>query len=157
MTVNGTITKTFILTLLVVGSAAYTWSNPNPIFMWVGLIGGLIAALVTVFRPQSAGISAPIYALFEGMLLGGLSLMFETMYSGIVFQAITSTIGVLFAMLFLYRSGIIKVTQKFRLGVAAATGGIFLMYMINWIMSFFGAGFLSLGNSSLLMLSLIHI
>lgn len=154
MTVAGTINKTVILALLVAASASYTWVNPNPIFMWIGVIGGLITALITSFRPQSAGITAPLYALLEGMALGGISLFFEAQFGGIVFQAITSTIGVLFAMLFLYRSGIIQVTQKFRMGVAAATGGIFIMYMLNMVMGFFGASFLSLENTSLMMIGI---
>lgn len=154
MTVAGTINKTVILALLVAASASYTWVNPNTIFMWIGVIGGLITALITSFRPQSAGITAPLYALLEGMALGGISLFFEAQFGGIVFQAITSTIGVLFAMLFLYRSGIIQVTQKFRMGVAAATGGIFIMYMLNMVMGFFGASFLSLENTSLMMIGI---
>lgn len=154
MTVNGTITKTVILTLLVLASASYTWVNQNPILMMVGIFGGLIAALITSFRPQSAGITAPIYALLEGMALGGISFYFESKFGGIVFQAVTSTIGVLFMMLFLYRSGIIKVTERFKMGIVAATGGIFLMYLINMVMGFFGASFLSLGNTSMLMIGI---
>lgn len=150
MTVGGTINKTLILALLVLASAVYTWFNPSTILMWVGAIGGLITALITSFRPKSSGITAPIYAIFEGMFLGGISLMFAGMYNGIVFQAVTLTISVLFIMLFLYRSGVIKVTNKLRTGIIAATGGIFMMYMINMVMSFFGASFLSIADTSLM-------
>ena len=154
MTISGTVNKTIILALLVVASASYTWVNPSTTLMYIGLFGGLIAALITSFRPKSAGITAPIYAILEGMALGGISLFFEASYGGIVFQAVTSTIGVLFAMLFLYRSGIIKVTEKFKLGVVAATGGIMIMYLINMVMGFFGASFLSLGDTSWLMIGI---
>ncbi len=154
MTINGTINKTLIMTLLMAASASYTWTNPSNLLMMVGVIGGLVLALITAFRPKSAGITAPIYALLQGLALGGISVMFESSFGGIVFQAIASTIGVLFFMLFLYRSGIIKVTEKFKMGIVAATGGIFLMYMLNFILGFFGSNFLSLENTSLLMIGI---
>lgn len=154
MTVKGTINKTIVMALLVAGTAAWSWMNPSNVWMMVGLIGGLIMALVTAFRPRSAGYTAPLYAVFEGLFLGTISAYFNASYGGIVFQAVSLTIGVLFTMLFLYRSGIIKVTEKFRMGVFAATGGIFLMYMLNLILSFFGAQFLYLENASLLMIGI---
>lgn len=161
MTVNGTINKTLMMGFLLAASASYVWMNPSTSLMWVGLGGGIIAALVTVFKPDLAHITAPLYALLKGLALGMISLTFETMYSGgggigssIVFQAVTSTLGVLFAMLFLYKSGIIKVTAKFKMGLMAATGGIFFMYLINMMLSFFGASFLSIENTSFLMIGL---
>ena len=156
MTIAGTVNKTILLTLLVLASASYTWLNPSTTLMWVGIIGGLIAALVTSFKPNLSPISAPVYALLEGMALGGISLFISQNYGGgsIVFQAIASTIGVLFAMLFLYRTGIIKVNKKLRSGIMAATGGIALMYIINMVMGFFGGSFLSLQNTSLLMIGI---
>ncbi|MFW5822093.1 MAG: Bax inhibitor-1/YccA family membrane protein [Tangfeifania sp.] len=151
MTVNGTINKTGLMLLLVIAAAVFTWNkffdvaNPeaasSAVMPWVlvGGIGGLITALVTVFRPQSSGISAPIYAVFEGLLLGGLSAIFESMYSGIVVRAVALTLAVFAIMLFVYRSGIIKVNRKFMLGVVAATGGIALVYLVSFIAGMFGA------------------
>lgn len=150
MTVNGTVTKTLIMAGLVFAGAAYTWFNPSSLLMMVGAIGGLIMALVTAFRPKSAGVTAPIYAVLEGLFLGGISAYFSHLYNGIVFQAVTLTIGVLFLMLFLYRSGIIPVTQKLKMGIVAATGGIMLMYLINFIMSFFGMAFFTWEDTSLM-------
>lgn len=152
MTVKGTVQKTMVLTLLVLVSAMWSWSNPSNMWMIVGGIGGLITGLITVFKPTAAPISAPIYAVLEGLFLGGISLLISSQYGmgGIVIQAITLTIGVLFLMLFLYTSGIIKVTDKLRMGITAATGAIFLMYLINWIMSFFGAAFFTLADTSLM-------
>jgi uncharacterized YccA/Bax inhibitor family protein len=163
MTVNGTVNKTALMLLLVVASAVFTWnkffdavaSNPqagiSAVMPWVvvGGIGGFITVLVTVFRPQNSGISAPIYAVFEGLLLGGISAIFESMYTGIVMRAVALTLAVFAAMLFFYRSGIIKVTQKFMMGVFAATMGIALVYLVSFIAGFFGAnlGFLY-GNSN---------
>ncbi len=163
MTVNGTINKTALLLLLVVAAAVFTWNkffnavavNPEgamaAVAPWllVGGIGGFITVLVTVFRPQSSGISTPIYAVFEGLLLGGLSAIFEGMYTGIVMRAVALTLAVFAAMLFFYRSGIIKVTQKFMMGVFAATAGIALVYLVGFIAGLFGAqlGFLY-GNSN---------
>ncbi len=150
MTVSGAVNKTIIMTALVLISAIYTYFNPSNGYLIVGSIGGLITALVTIFKPTSSPISAPIYAIFEGMFLGVISQMFASVYSGIIFQAVTLTIGVLFAMLFLYKTGIIKVTEKFRMGVMAATGGIFLMYMINFVMSFFGMAFFTIEGASMM-------
>lgn len=154
MTVNGTVNKTALMLLLVVASAVFTWRkyfeavgfNPesgagaSAIMPWliVGGIGGFITVLVTVFRPQSSGISAPIYAIFEGLLLGGISALFESMYPGVVMRAVALTLAVFMAMLFFYRSGIIKVTRKFMLGVFAATAGIATVYLVSFIGSFFG-------------------
>ncbi|HKI88327.1 MAG TPA: Bax inhibitor-1/YccA family protein [Draconibacterium sp.] len=163
MTVNGTVNKTALLLLLAVASAVFTWNKffeavstgsqagISAVMPWVviGGIGGFITVLVTVFRPQSSGISAPIYAVFEGLLLGGISAIFESTYTGIVMRAVALTLAVFAAMLFFYRSGIIKVTQKFMMGVFAATMGIALVYLVSFIAGFFGAnlGFLY-GNSN---------
>jgi uncharacterized YccA/Bax inhibitor family protein len=152
MTVNGTMNKTAIMLLLVIAAAIFTWNkffqavatNPEAgaaaVMPWliVGGIGGLIATLVTVFKPQSSGISAPVYAVFEGLLLGGISALFESMYGGIVMRAVFLTLAVFMAMLFLYRSGIIKVTRKLQMGIFAATAGIAVVYLVSFIGGFFG-------------------
>jgi uncharacterized YccA/Bax inhibitor family protein len=163
MTVNGTINKTAMMLLLVIAGALFTWNkffeaiavNPEAgsaaVLPWlaVGGIGGIIAALVTIFRPQSSGISAPVYAVFEGLLLGGLSAIFESMYTGIVMRAVALTLAVFLTMLFLYRSGIIKVTRKFMMGVFASTAGVALVYLASFIGSMFGAPMSFLhGNSN---------
>lgn len=164
MTVNGTLNKTAILLLLVVASSVYVWNkffevlatNPeaamSAVMPWVAIggIGGFVAVLVTVFRPQSSGVSAPIYAILEGLFLGGVSAIFEMRYNGIVVRAVALTLAVFVIMLFLYRSGAIKVTQKFRMGIFAATGGIALVYLASFIGGFFGMEFSFLhGNSNL--------
>lgn len=145
MTVQGTINKSIILFVLLLIPAYMVWSQfdpENPVvspLTWVGLVGGLISALVTIFKPTTAPIGAPVYAIFEGMFLGGVSVLFEMWYPGIAMQAIALTFGTMFSMLFLYKSGIIKVTERLRSGIMAATGAIFFVYMISWIMSFFGS------------------
>ncbi|HCE58548.1 MAG TPA: hypothetical protein DER09_12145 [Prolixibacteraceae bacterium] len=163
MTVNGTMNKTAIMLLLVIAAAIFTWNkffqaiatNPEAgaaaVMPWliVGGIGGLIATLVTVFRPQSAGISAPVYAVFEGLLLGGISAIFEAKFGGIVMRAVLLTLAVFMSMLFLYRSGIIKVTRKLQMGIFAATAGIAVVYLVSFIGGFFGMEFSFLhGNSN---------
>ena len=87
----------------------------------------------------------------EGLALGGLSFYFEQMYNGIVVQAIMLTLGILLSLLLAYKSRLIKPSENFKLGIAAATGGIFFVYLIGFVMSFFGGGlsFLSINNSSL--------
>ncbi|ANU25503.1 Bax inhibitor-1/YccA family membrane protein [Planococcus versutus] len=144
MTIRGTVNKTFILLLLVLVTFIYSWNqfvtSPNSVLplILVGAIGGLIAGLITIFVPKISPFTAPIYALLEGLFLGAISAQYEVQYGGIVFQAVLITIGVLFSLLLVYKSGLIKVTQNFRLGVAAATGAIFLVYVISFIGGFFG-------------------
>jgi len=106
---------------------------------WVfgGSIGGLIVALITVFKKQWASISAPVYALLEGLALGGISSIFEAQFPGIVMQAVGLTFGTLFCLLLAYKSGMIKATENFKMGVVAATGGIFLVYMVSWVLGMF--------------------
>ena len=107
-------------------------------FMIGGGIGGLIFALITIFRKTLAPFTAPVYAVLQGLLLGGISAMLNSQFPGIVIQAVTLTFGTLFALLFAYRSGLIKVTENFRLGVVAATGGIFIAYLLSFILGLFG-------------------
>lgn len=151
MTINGTINKIGLMLLLVIAAAAYTWNmvtTADPgrasTLAIVGAIGGFIMALITIFRPKSAAITAPIYAILEGLFLGAISAILNNKYPGIAFQAVLLTIGTLFTMLFLYRSGRIRATPRFRRGVMMATGAVFFAYMISWIMSLLGmsAGFM---------------
>ena len=146
MTVQGVITKTLICLFCVLLTASYTWyqfyttGDVNAVSGWmtVGLIGGLVLALVTIFKKEWAMYSAPAYALFEGLFLGGISAMFEMQFHGIVIQAVGLTFGTMFCMLFIYQSGLIQVTDKFRIGVFAATGAIALVYIVSLVLGFFG-------------------
>ena len=147
MTVQGTVNKTGILLLLALLTSAYTWHlafSGNTLavmpLMWVGLIGGFIAAIVTSFKMDWSPFTAPIYALFEGLALGGISAVFDMRFHGIAFEAVCLTFGVMFVLLLAYKSRLIRVTQKFRLGVVAATGAIFLFYMVEMILGFFHVG-----------------
>jgi len=158
MTLNGTVNKTGMLLLLCVLTATFAWSQvttPAGVvgvgpYMWGGLIGGLVLAFATIFKKEWAPITAPLYALVEGFFLGAISAMFNHMYDGIVMQAVLLTFGTLFAMLFAYRSGMIKVTEKFKLGVAAATGGVFLVYMASIVLGFFGINIPMIHESGLI-------
>jgi uncharacterized YccA/Bax inhibitor family protein len=150
MSIQGTVNKTLILLLLVCVSAVWIWNRyygalepsqaPADISLWMigGAIGGFIVALVTIFKKPWAGVTAPIYALLEGLFLGGISAIFEAQYPGIVIQAVGLTFGTLFCLLVVYTSRIIKVTQNFRLGIVAATGGIALFYLASLVLGMFG-------------------
>jgi uncharacterized YccA/Bax inhibitor family protein len=146
MTLGGTVNKTAILLALVLITAIYTWGrffstgNPAAIMplVWTGAIGGLVMCLVTVFKKEWAGVTAPIYALLQGLLVGGLSAFYESRFPGIVIQAVGLTFGTLACLLLAYKSGLIKATENFKLGVVAATGGIALLYLVSFAMSFFG-------------------
>ena len=144
MTVQGTVNKSLILFVCTIIPAYYVFDmflagSGTTSFLLIGGIGGFVAALVTIFKPTVAPISAPIYAALEGLFLGGVSALAESMYPGIAFQAVILTFGTMFVMLFAYRSGLIKVTEKLRSGIIAATGAIFVVYMINFVMSMFGS------------------
>jgi uncharacterized YccA/Bax inhibitor family protein len=146
MTVQGTVNRTGVLLLLVVGAAAFTWTSvmngaTAGIMGWVwgGAIAGLVLALVTVFKKTWAPYTSPLYAVAEGLFLGAISAMIEQRFPGIVIQAVSLTFGVAFALLLAYTSGVIKATENFKLGIVAATGGVFLVYMVNMVMGFFGA------------------
>lgn len=145
MTIQGTVNKVFVLMILLLITASWPWSlffsgqaaKVMPL-MWGGLIGGLILALVTIFKKEWAGITAPLYAALEGLFLGSLSAILEKQFPGIVIQAVGLTLGTLFSLLVLYKSGIIRATENFKLGVVSATGGIFLVYVATWILGIFG-------------------
>jgi uncharacterized YccA/Bax inhibitor family protein len=145
MTVPGTALKTAVLLVILLITGTYTWSQaaagtPLPYGLLVGgVIGGLIAALVTFFAPRLSPVTAPIYAALEGLVLGAISVLFETRYPGIASQAISLTIGVLAVMLFVYATGIIRATERFRIGVVAATGAICLVYLVDMVARMFGA------------------
>ena len=143
MTIQGTTNKSFILLGLAMLTAYWAWVNPQvsmPL-LFPAIIGGFIVAIVTVFKKEWSPITAPLYAVFEGVVLGAISLVFEKTYPGIVMQAIGLTFGVLFSLLLAYKSRLIKVTENFKLGIFAATGGIALFYLVSMIASFFGARF----------------
>jgi uncharacterized YccA/Bax inhibitor family protein len=160
MTVQGTTNKCFILLGLLLAAAIWIWNAAIPQiaigtsmeaaaaqlsgsiakimpFMIGGGIVGLILALVTVFKKEWAGMTAPAYAVCEGLVLGGLSAIFELKFPGIVMQAVALTFGTLFCLLMAYKTGIIRVTEKFRLGVFVATAAIGLVYLVSFILSFF--------------------
>ena len=163
MTIQGTMNKALLMLVLVVLGAVYTWKmffqvgNPS-VWMMVGGIGGFITAIITVFAPKSSPYTAPIYAILEGLLLGGLSAFMAAQYTGnIVIQAVGLTFATFFLMLFLYRSQIIKVTEKLRMAIFAATGAIALMYFISFIARLFGAnmGFIHDGGMVSIVISLV--
>ena len=114
------------------------------------MIIGFILALVTIFRsPAKAGSTAPLYSLTQGIFLGGITLFFEAQFPGIAIQALALTFGILATLLVCYKSGLILPTQNFRLMIASAIGGILLLYLVNFIMSFFGSTLNFLTSNSL--------
>jgi uncharacterized YccA/Bax inhibitor family protein len=163
MTLQGTVNKTGLLLLCVVATAAWTWGlshseTPEAVYPWMigGFLGGFVVALVTIFKKNWSPITAPIYALLEGFALGGISAIFEKMYPGVAIQAVGLTLGTLFVMLLAYKTGMIRATQGFKIGVIAATGGIAVFYLIEMALSLFfhvqvpavnGSGFLGIAFS----------
>lgn len=156
MTIRGTVDKTALSLVLLIIAAYYTFTEGMESMIMIGSIGGLILALITIFKKQWAPFTVPFYAILEGLALGSISYIYNIQYDGIVLQAISITILVLLSLLFAYRTKIIKPTENFKLGLFAATGGIFLLYFVSFIMSFFGSGIslLSPNNSSILSIGL---
>lgn len=138
MTVSGAINKTLILTALLLVTALYAYVNPSPLFVFGGAIGGLITVIAMSFKQKWSPTLAPVYALLEGLFVGSVTSFYAAEYAGIAFQAIGLTIAVLLMMLFLYKAQIIKVTEKLRSGIMMATGAIFLMYLLSWVLGMFG-------------------
>jgi uncharacterized YccA/Bax inhibitor family protein len=150
MTIEGTVNKTAVSLLLLVGTGYFTFDVISPVLLIGSGIGGFILAIVTIFKKEWAPITVPLYAILEGALLGGISYMYNSTYNGIVTNAILLTVGILVSLLIAYRSGYIKATENFKLGIFAATGGIAIVYFINFIMGFFGSGLgvMSINNAS---------
>ena len=156
MTINGTIGKSLILLVLVILTAAWCWSRAlsgyvpatattPAVFDYAavmpyvigGVIGGLVFGLATAFKPTWARITAPLYAIAEGFVVGGVSAIFNVQYPGIVIQAVALTLAVALGMLILYRTGIIKATPWLYKIVGAATLGIVIFYALTWLVSMF--------------------
>ncbi len=149
MTINGTVNKTFIMLVLLLISAMYIWNmfySSLPAegikvladkflkFLIGGMIASLTLAIITVLVKRAAPITAPLYAIAEGLLVGAVSAFFELQFRGIVIQAVALTMGTMFCMLAAYRTGIIKATENFKLGVFAATSAVALIYLVTWIL-----------------------
>lgn len=156
MTIQGAVNKTAILLALCMATAIFSWqkfetspASAMPLAVG-GAIAGFIFAIITCFKKQWAGVTAPIYALCEGLFIGAISAMYNQKFEGIVLQAAMLTFGTLFALLAAYRSGWIRATENFKLGVVAATGGIFVMYLVSWILGMFGVSMGFLHDSSML-------
>ena len=144
MTLSGTVNKTALSLVILLVAASYVWNrgaaDPS-LGAWiimVSVVAGFVVALVTVFEQSWAPYTTPVYAALEGVALGGISVVFEARYPGIVSQAVFLTFGTLGALLVAYRSGVIRATENFKLGVVAATGGIALLYLLSFVLGFFG-------------------
>jgi uncharacterized YccA/Bax inhibitor family protein len=144
MTISGTVNKAGILMLCVLATAAWSWNQfltngPASVggYTIIGAFGGFIVAMITVFKKEWSPVTAPVYALLEGLFLGSLSAMMEVRFPGIAIQSVALTFGTCFCLLLAYRSGMIRATQKFTYGIVAATGGIALVYFVSIILGLF--------------------
>ncbi len=138
MTMEGSINKSLTLLGILLCTTMVSYMMPSTMLMWIGMLGGLGVVIYASFKPHTSPVTAPLYAALEGLFVGSISAMFAMAYEGIVFQAVSLTMGTLFMMLMIYKTGIIKVTQKFKTGVMMATGAIMLMYVISIVGSFAG-------------------
>jgi uncharacterized YccA/Bax inhibitor family protein len=143
MTLEGTVHKTGLSLLILLVGAAITWNLGQPglrgLLVLGGAIGGLVLALVISFKKTAAPYLTPVYAFLEGLLLGGISAMYQAQYQGIVIIAVGLTLGTMAALLAAYSARLIRATENFKLGVFAATGGVALLYLVSMVMGMFGA------------------
>ncbi len=143
MTVNGAVNKTFMLFGIMLLGAAVGFMFPgvffsNPIVAFGVAIGGAIIYYITAKNPARAPTLAPLFAVVEGLLVGAITAYYILAYNGIVFNAVTLTMGILFMMLTLYKAGVVKVTDKFRAGVSMAVGAVMLLYLVSWVLTLLG-------------------
>jgi uncharacterized YccA/Bax inhibitor family protein len=140
MNLEGVVNKTGILLLLCLGAGAFSWANPGlqGLFVMVGLIGGLIACLVGTFKPSTTPVTAPLYAVLEGLCLGAISQMMNLRWPGIMVNAFMLTFGVLGLMLVLYITRIIRVTDRMVMGIFMATAAVGLVYLVDMVLRMFG-------------------
>jgi len=138
MTVSGAVNKTFILFGIMLAASAIGWMFASKFLIIGAVIAGAVISFITAKNPSKSPVFAPIYAITQGLFVGGISYVYSFVFDGIIFQAATLTFGILFTMLFLYKTGIIKVTEKFRSMVMMAVGGIMLVYMVELGLYMFG-------------------
>lgn len=140
MTVQSTLTKVGILLFILIASSAVSWIgllegwSIAPMLIPAGCIGGLLCAIVLAFKKEWAPQLAPTYALLEGLAIGAISAIFQDL----AFMAAGLTFGVVLIMWFLYKTKILQATQGFIFGVTAATGAVFLVYLLTWVLGMFG-------------------
>lgn len=166
MRISGTMTATGILLLILMVAGVFGWNAVTltplpktasgeqlydasiPSWIWLTYIGTFVLAIVTIFKPRLARITAPIYAVGEGLFLGSISAIFEASYPGIVVQAVLLTFGVFITMMVLFATGTIKVTEKLRMCIFCAMGAIFLVYLADIVASIFFGSSLPIVNDS---------
>lgn len=145
-TVQGTMSKTFLLLAILSGTGLWAYHSMGagrlaaPV-VGVSAIAGFILAMITIFKPTISPWTAPVYAAMEGVFLGALSQIVQMRFPqapGIALQAVSLTVGTLLVMLFLYASGIVKVTERLKAGIMMATGAVCLFYVISMLLGFFG-------------------
>ena len=156
MTLAGAITKTGALMALCSASAIGIWltsTSPGPstsTAIMVAAVVGFALAIATTFAPKWSPITAPLYAIVEGVLLGGLTLMYNAVprYAGLPLTALALTVLAGGAMLALYVTRVVRVTQRFRANMLGAMIAIMAYYLISMVLGFFGVQVPFLHDSS---------
>ncbi len=150
MTIDGTLRCTAVLTVILVGTAVFSWTRLSLGWGIAAMLGAFVLAIVTAFRPHLAQYTGIGYAALEGVAVGAISKVYNDQYDGIVLNAAGLTIAILVAMLAIYRARIIKVTENFRLAVAAGISGVMLFYLVSFVVGFFGVEMPLVNSSSTL-------
>jgi uncharacterized YccA/Bax inhibitor family protein len=149
MTLDGVVLRGLMLVPILAVTGWFGWQSVKvvdgvvtdvPGWLLLVMLAGFGIAMVTVFRPKAARITAPLYAAAEGLVLGAISAIFEVRYDGIVLQAVLLTGGVFAVMLGLYTKRIVKVDDRMRRGIIAATGAVLIVYLVSFVLRLFGSG-----------------
>lgn len=138
MTVKGAVNKTLTLMGIMLMTAVVGFIFPSKLFILGGAIAGFVVYMIASRNKEKSAFWAPVYAAIEGLFVGSVTAIYASLFSGIIFQAVTLTFAILFMMLMIYKSGLIKVTSKFRYGVSMAVGAVMLLYIVNIALYFFG-------------------
>lgn len=161
MTVQGALNKTYILFGLMLLTAAFTWYQIIPMFqnlqvLWIGsVVGGFALSLFLSFNPKYAPTLAPVYAVIEGVFVASISYYYGTVYDGIVGQALLGTAVTFGVMLTLYKTRVVKVTERLKSMIVGATLAVMSYYLISFLIGMFtdiqmfewGNSWLSIGFS----------
>jgi uncharacterized YccA/Bax inhibitor family protein len=154
MTTGGSARAAMVLFAVIVAVGTWAWvsipEDKTGIALFGGVIVALILGLITTFKPKLAKVTAPLYAVAEGIVLGTISRLYENLYSGIVVQAILATASIVFVMYTLYATGVIKVTEKFRKIVIGATLGVMVFYLLNLLLGIFGVNMPLIGDTGIM-------
>jgi uncharacterized YccA/Bax inhibitor family protein len=148
MTAADVVAKTGLLLGVLVVAGAAAWALELYALAFPAAIVGFVLAMVVSFKREPAPGLSIAYAAVEGVFLGAFSRLLDEAYPGIAIQAITGTVLCFGGVLYLYRSGRLRATPRFRKVIVGAMVGILGLYLVNMIAYFFGGSLPVINDST---------